>query len=114
MSSRLVDEIVRVAVAVDGPSEVARLPVERHRLRRGAPAPLATRPLRIVQIADPHLGPWQPVKKLRQQIEALVDHDSDLMLLTGDFLTVRAGLDLWVLTSRVRLSGNSSRTADAA
>lgn len=87
-SSRLVDEIVRVAVAVDGPSEVTRLPVERHRLRRGTPAPLATRPLRIVQIADPHLGPWQPVKKLRRQIEALVDHDPDLVLLTGDFLTM--------------------------
>ena len=87
-SSRLVDEIVRVAVAQDGPSEVSRLPVERHRRRRSAPAPLETRPLRIVQIADPHLGPWQPVRKLRRQIEALVDHDPDLVLLTGDFLTM--------------------------
>lgn len=86
-SSRLVDEVVRVAVAEDGPSEVTRMPVERYR-RRNRPEPLPVRPLRIVQIADPHLGPWQPVKKLRRQIEALVDHDPDLVLLTGDFLTM--------------------------
>jgi uncharacterized protein len=85
-SSRLVDEIVRVVVAEDGPEEVTRMPVERY--RRRAPEPLPSRPLRIVQIADPHLGPWQPVKKLRQQIEALIDHDPDLVLLTGDFLTM--------------------------
>jgi len=86
-SSRLVDEVVRVAVAEDGPSEVTRMPVERYR-RKNRPEPLPARPLRIVQIADPHLGPWQPVKKLRRQIDALVDHDPDLVLLTGDFLTM--------------------------
>lgn len=87
-SSRLVEEIVRVTVADDGPSQVTRLPVERHRRRRSVPPPLETRPLRIVQITDPHLGPWQPVKKLRRQIDALIDHDPDLVLLTGDFLTM--------------------------
>ena len=85
-SSRLVDEVVRVVLAEDGPSEVTRMPVERY--RRRAPLPLAERPLRIVQIADPHLGPWQPVKKLKKQIDALVEHDPDLVLLTGDFLTM--------------------------
>lgn len=85
-STRLVDEVVRVALADDGPDEVTRLPVERYRGR--PPAPLERRPLRIVQIADPHLGPWKPVKKLRRQIDALVDLDPDLVLLTGDFLTM--------------------------
>jgi len=85
-SSRLVDEVVRVVVADDGPSEVTRMPVERY--RRRAPEPLPSRALRIVQIADPHLGPWQPVRKLARQIDALVDHDPDLILLTGDFLTM--------------------------
>jgi hypothetical protein len=85
-SSRLVDEVVRVAVAEDGPEQVTKLPVERY--RRRAPRPLERRPLRIVQIADPHLGPWQPVKKLHRQIDALVDHEPDLVLLTGDFLTM--------------------------
>jgi len=85
-SSRLVPEVVRVSVASDGPPEVARLPVERYRRRR--PRPLETRPLRIVQIADPHLGPWQPVTKLRRRIETLIAHEPDLVVLTGDFLTM--------------------------
>jgi predicted MPP superfamily phosphohydrolase len=85
-STRLVDEVVRVVLADDGPETVTRVPVERY--RRRAPVPLERRPLRIVQIADPHLGPWQPVKKLRRQIEALVGLDPDLVVLTGDFLTM--------------------------
>ncbi len=85
-SLRQVDEIVRVRLAREGPDDVTRLPVERHRGRR--PAPLARRPLRIVQVADPHLGPWQPVERLRRRLERLVAHEPDLVLLTGDFLTM--------------------------
>jgi predicted MPP superfamily phosphohydrolase len=65
---------------------VERLPVERY--RRSPPAPAAARPLRIVQIADPHLGPWQPVHRLRRRLQGLIDHDPDLVVLTGDFLTM--------------------------
>jgi predicted MPP superfamily phosphohydrolase len=85
-SYRLAEETVRVRVARDGPATVSRVPVERYRGRR--PAPLANRPLRIVQITDPHLGPWQPVHRLRQRIAELIAHDPDLVLLTGDFLTM--------------------------
>jgi hypothetical protein len=85
-STRIVQEIVRVPLAPDGPARLARLPVARH--RRRPPAPLARRPLRIVQIADPHLGPWQPVHRLSRQLDTLVGHDPDLVLLTGDFLTM--------------------------
>jgi predicted MPP superfamily phosphohydrolase len=85
-SARPVEEVVRVLLAKEGPPAVTRVPVERYRRRR--PAPLAERPLRIVQIADPHLGPWQPVRKLRGLIERLIEHDPDLVLLTGDFLTM--------------------------
>lgn len=85
-STRLVPEVVRVPLATDGPARLARLPVERY--RRRLPAPLARRPLRILQIADPHLGPWQPVHLLHRRIDALVTHDPDLVLLTGDFLTM--------------------------
>ncbi len=85
-SYRLAEEIVRVRLGVDGPDTVSRVPVERY--RRRAPEPLATRPLRIVQITDPHLGPWQPVHRLRKRIQDLIDHDPDLVLLTGDFLTM--------------------------
>jgi hypothetical protein len=85
-SSRPKRELVRVALGEDGPDEVRRVPVERYRRRR--PAPLAERPLRIVQITDPHLGPWQPIRKLRRHVDELVAHDPDLVLLTGDFLTM--------------------------
>jgi predicted MPP superfamily phosphohydrolase len=87
-SLRPADEIVRVAPSDDRPTTVTRLPVERYRPRRRVPPPLARRPLRIVQIADPHLGPWQPVAKLRGVIDDLLRHEPDLVLLTGDFLTM--------------------------
>lgn len=85
-SMRLVDEVVRFALDEERPEEFTRMPVERY--RRRAPAPLPDRALHIVQIADPHLGPWQPVRKLRRSIERLIAMDPDLVLLTGDFLTM--------------------------
>ncbi len=87
-STRIVPETVRLALGDDGPDTVERVPVERH--RRRTPAPLARRPLRIVQITDPHLGPWQPTRKLRRHLEELVARDPDLVLLTGDFLTMES------------------------
>lgn len=87
-SVRPVAEIVRVQLADDGPSTVSRMPVERH---RGASAPLLAKPaLRIVQITDPHLGPWQSVRALRSIVEDLLKHEPDLVLLTGDFLTMES------------------------
>jgi predicted MPP superfamily phosphohydrolase len=85
-SLRGVPEWVRVPLARSGPEQVERVPVDRHRWRE--PSPLARRPLRVVQITDPHLGPWQPVARLRRRIEALLARDPDLVLLTGDFLTM--------------------------
>jgi len=79
-------EWVRIPLGGRGPAEVSRVPVERY--RRRAPDPLASRPLRVVQITDPHLGPWQPVGRLRRHLERLLAHDPDLVLLTGDFLTM--------------------------
>lgn len=79
-------ETVRVRLARTGPEEFTRVAAPRYR-RRAAP-PLPERPLRIVQITDPHLGPWQPVARLRRRIDELVDRDPDLVLLTGDFLTM--------------------------
>ncbi|MEM7408937.1 MAG: metallophosphoesterase [Myxococcota bacterium] len=65
-----------------------RAPVVR---QRGWPAPAASGAepgLRIVQITDPHLGPWQPVARLQRSLESLLESDPDLVLLTGDFLTM--------------------------
>jgi predicted MPP superfamily phosphohydrolase len=44
--------------------------------------------LRVVQISDPHLGPWQSVRELQRTIHRLLAHEPDLVLLTGDFLTM--------------------------
>jgi hypothetical protein len=79
-------EIVRVALGGEEPESLARLPVERRAWGKDHPEPC--RPLRIVQITDPHLGPWAPVHRLRRRIEELLDHEPDLVCLTGDFLTM--------------------------
>jgi predicted MPP superfamily phosphohydrolase len=81
-------EWVRVHLGRAGPEEVERIPVERHRRRE--PVPLAGRPLRLVQISDPHLGPWQTVASLRRMVERLLAKQPDLVLLTGDFLTMES------------------------
>jgi uncharacterized protein len=88
-SLRLAREVVRIRLARsddDGPTRVMRVPLERY--RRRTPSPLSSRPLRIVQISDPHLGPWQSVAALRRRIAELCAHEPDLVLLTGDFLTM--------------------------
>jgi hypothetical protein len=90
-SLRLVEEVVRIpmaraARAAHAPATLERTALERY--RRRTPAPLAARPLRIVQIADPHLGPFQSVRRLQGRIERLVARQPDLVCLTGDFLTM--------------------------
>ena len=79
-------EIVRVALGGAEPASLTRLPVERRGW--GETHPEAGRPLRIVQITDPHLGPWAPIHRLRRRLDELLDHEPDLVLLTGDFLTM--------------------------
>ncbi|HZR83888.1 MAG TPA: metallophosphoesterase [Candidatus Binatia bacterium] len=86
-SLRTVEEIVRLPLDGPEPETLARLPVERSKRARPAGRPAGTT-LRIVQIADPHLGPWQPIDRLHRRIDSLLDHDPDLVLLTGDFLTM--------------------------
>ncbi len=46
------------------------------------------RKLRICQITDPHLGPLMSPERLRSICECIVDWDPDLVLLTGDNITV--------------------------
>jgi predicted MPP superfamily phosphohydrolase len=79
-------EIVRVAMGGPEPESLTRLPVERRGW--GEDHPESRRPLRIVQITDPHLGPWAPIHRLRRRLDELLDHEPDLVLLTGDFLTM--------------------------
>ena len=48
------------------------------------------RPLRVVQITDPHLGPFMSERRLRRLCERAVAQDPDLVFLTGDFLTMES------------------------
>ena len=84
-SLRSKEEHVHLVVA-DGLS-VPEL--RRHR----AHEPSAKRPLTIVQITDPHLGPFMSVERLRRICERAVARNPDLVLLTGDFLTMESQSD---------------------
>lgn len=81
-------ERVEVELGSEGPSVLTRVPVRRSRTRPRPPEQAGRGPLRIVQVTDPHLGPWQPVARLRGHLERLLEESPDLVLLTGDFLTM--------------------------
>jgi predicted MPP superfamily phosphohydrolase len=51
------------------------------------------RPLRIVQISDPHIGPFMSVERLRRITARAVSRRPDLVFLTGDFLTMESQSD---------------------
>lgn len=55
-----------------------------------APGHAAARPLRIVQITDPHLGPFMSVPRLKRIAQRAVEREPDLIVLTGDFLTMES------------------------
>ncbi|MBX3269369.1 MAG: metallophosphoesterase [Sandaracinaceae bacterium] len=75
-----------VHLALDGaPVEGLR----RHPKGRGADA----RPLRVVQITDPHLGPLMSVARLRGICERAAREAPDLVVITGDFLTMESQAD---------------------
>jgi predicted MPP superfamily phosphohydrolase len=48
------------------------------------------RPLKLVQITDPHLGPFMSVARLRAICERAVADDPDLVLVTGDIMTMES------------------------
>ena len=56
-----------------------------------------SRPLRMIQITDPHLGPFMSVRRLRGICERAVASQPDLVLLTGDFLTMESQSDSTLL-----------------
>lgn len=51
------------------------------------------RPLKVVQITDPHLGPFMSVERLSGICQRAVEKSPDLVLLTGDFLTMESQAD---------------------
>jgi predicted MPP superfamily phosphohydrolase len=48
------------------------------------------RPLQVLQITDPHLGPFMSVARQRRICERAVAREPDLVVLTGDFLTMES------------------------
>jgi predicted MPP superfamily phosphohydrolase len=60
------------------------------------------RPLTIVQITDPHLGPFMSVARLRAIAARAVEAAPDLVLLTGDFLTMESQDDPDLLLEALR------------
>jgi predicted MPP superfamily phosphohydrolase len=90
-SLRSKEEQVHLVVA-DGES-VPEL--KRHPKR----PPSSGRPLTLVQITDPHLGPFMSVERLRRICERAVARQPDLVLLTGDFLTMESQADPELLCS---------------
>jgi predicted MPP superfamily phosphohydrolase len=77
---------------VDG---LKRLPIEPVRHDRG-------RPLRVVQITDPHLGPFMSVERLARICERAVAAQPDLVMLTGDYLTMESQGDARWLSQALR------------
>jgi hypothetical protein len=62
--------------------------VERHEIE--VPGLGATRPLRIAFASDFHAGPMTPAWLLDRAVERLIDARPDLVLLGGDFVSLRA------------------------
>ncbi|HEU4536319.1 MAG TPA: metallophosphoesterase [Polyangiaceae bacterium] len=86
----LVESLAAREELVDLPLDGDAVAGLRRRARRGA---RSDRPLRLVQITDPHLGPFMSEARLARICERAVARDPDLVLLTGDFLTMESQQD---------------------
>lgn len=67
--------------AASATAQVARVPSDGARVER---------PLKLIQITDPHLGPFMSVERLKGIAARAVAREPDLILLTGDFLTMES------------------------
>jgi predicted MPP superfamily phosphohydrolase len=91
--------------AANGPAGLL-VPANPDRPRTVIPHPRGThrqaRPLTIVQITDPHLGPFMSVARLRAIAARAVEAEPDLVFLTGDFLTMESQNDPDLLLEALR------------
>jgi predicted MPP superfamily phosphohydrolase len=76
-----------IDLVIGGPEHTAKLAPHARGEAREA------RPLRIVQITDPHIGPFMSVARLRRIAARAVSRAPDLVFLTGDFLTMESQSD---------------------
>lgn len=85
----------------------AHVPTLRRHDAKGSPD---ARPLRIVQITDPHLGPFMSVAALQAICARAVARDPDLVLLTGDLLTMESQHDpAWLAAALAPLKAIEGR-----
>jgi predicted MPP superfamily phosphohydrolase len=76
-----------IDLVIGGPQEASSVTPHPHGEAR------VERPLRVVQISDPHIGPFMSVARLRRIAARAVEKDPDLIFLTGDFLTMESQSD---------------------
>ncbi|KIG12028.1 putative phosphoesterase [Enhygromyxa salina] len=69
----------------------------------------SARPLTIVQITDPHLGPYMSVARLRRICERTVTRDPDLVLITGDIMTMESQDEEAIVAALAPLAGLAGR-----
>jgi uncharacterized protein len=79
-------EVVDLVLDGEHHPKLRRLSARRH--RGGGQVTGTSQPLRIVQITDPHLGPFMSEERLRGICERAVAEEPELVLLTGDFFTM--------------------------
>jgi uncharacterized protein len=83
-------EVVLDRAHVEGLRRHPLPPARAGRPREQRPSGGSRRHLRLIQITDPHLGPFMSVARLREICARAVERDPDLVLLTGDFLTMES------------------------
>ena len=79
----------RVDVVLDG-HDVPLLARHHVGMHRNRSLDREGRPLKLVQITDPHLGPFMSVARLREICVRAVAEDPDLVLVTGDIMTMES------------------------
>lgn len=85
-------ELRRFTEGLEAPVELtagARALVETN-TETGTGTAAAGRPLTIVQITDPHLGPFMSVERLRRICQRAVERQPDLIVVTGDLMTMES------------------------
>jgi predicted MPP superfamily phosphohydrolase len=83
-------ETREIALASDPETDAEQSFVSRVRRNQGIVTTRVPRPLTLVQITDPHLGPFMSVERLKGICARAVERKPDLILLTGDFLTMES------------------------
>ncbi|OBU28026.1 hypothetical protein AYY23_08320 [Photobacterium kishitanii] len=77
-------------------------PSQLSRLELAPPSSNNNDTLQIIQLTDPHLGPYMSVARLQHICKNAVDKQPDLILLTGDFLTMESKSSVQILSQSLQ------------